>query len=241
MASVEGWKPEDVGRAGGVAAAGGYGSESSGMGDAGFTADQGRASGGAGGAASLQLASAVGNAGQELKGSGGNITGGAGEGMGERADFEAGGGVLDGGAGRAAGIDDPQLGSLLEGINSLSGVAGASYEGIPGMGQQGSAAGAQGAEGMGAQGQQGSASGASQGSGMQGIPEGRLRVGGEDAQAAVSVDADSSNAEITSDSVAARVEQKYNVGPEASPGAAEAESYRAEAGQEGGEDKGQSA
>jgi hypothetical protein len=77
---------------------------------------------------------------------------------------------------------------------------------------------------------------------MQGIPEGRLRVGGEDAAAAVSVDGSSSNAEITSDSVAARVEQKYGLGPESSPGAAEAESYRAEAGQDkGGEDKGQSA
>jgi len=85
------------------------------------------------------------------------------------------------------------------------------------------------------------------GSGMQGFPEGSLRVGGEDAQAAESVDADS-NAVITGDSVAARVEQVYNVGPEASQSAVEANTYQAEAGgQEGGKqhqeapEKGQSA
>lgn len=162
--STQEWKPEGVGRAGGVAAAGGYGSEASGMGDAGYAADQGR------------------------------------------------------------GVES--MGSLLEGINSLSGVAGASYEGMmPGAGQGSATTMGQGTQGS--------------GSAMDGIPEGRLRVGGEDAQAAVSVDADA-NAAITSDSTAQRIEQVFGVGPEASPGVKEAEQYKAEAKQEGGEDHGQS-
>jgi hypothetical protein len=171
-------------------------------GDAGFSADQQRSGGGGG--ASLQPASAVGNAGQEV---------------GEKSDFEAGGGIASE--------------SLMEGINSLSGVAGASYEGMPGM------------QGGQEEGQQGSAGGkgvsSAQGSDTMpdGIPEGRLRVGGEDAQAAVSVDGES-NAAITSDSVAQRVEQVYGVSPEASSGVAEAEAYKAEAKQEGKEDHGQS-
>jgi hypothetical protein len=77
-----------------------------------------------------------------------------------------------------------------------------------------------------------------------GLDKAPSRAGGDkDAQAAaMSADAGSGNkGEITSDSVAERVAQEFGVWPEASPGAAEAESYRAEAGQEGGEDKGQSA
>jgi hypothetical protein len=72
---------------------------------------------------------------------------------------------------------------------------------------------------------------------MDGLPEGRLAAGGDDAQAAVSVDGPSSNAAITSDSTVQRIEQVYGVGPEASTGAAEADTYKAEAEQ----DKGQSA
>jgi hypothetical protein len=231
-ASAEGWKPEGVGRAGGVAAAGGYGSESSsGMGDAGYQADQSRS---AGGEASIQPASAVGNAGQQMEGSGGSISGGVGEEVEGRADFEAGGGVLDGVAGRVSGIEDVSA-SLLEDINSLSGVAGASYEGMSGMGGQGQGADISMGQGSGASVGQGS------GSGMEGVPEGRLRLGGEDAQAAESVDGGSSQAAITSDSTAARVEQVFGVGPEASPGAAEADLYQKEAKQEGGDDHSQTA
>lgn len=209
--SAQGWKPQGVGRAGGVAAAGGYGSETSVMeGDAGFSADQQR-SGGGGGSASLQPASAVGNVGQDV---------------GEKSDFEDGGGVLDGVAGRVSGLDAASE-SLMEGINSLSGVAGASYEGMPGM-QGGQGEGQQGSGGMGFLITM-----------PDGIPEGRLRVGGEDAQAATSVDGES-NAAITGDSVAQRVEQVYGISPEASPGVAEAEAYKAEAKQEGKEDHGQS-
>jgi hypothetical protein len=234
------WKPEGVGRAGGVAAAGGYGSDVSSFGDAGFTADQGRAQ--QGGGSSMQPASAVGNAGQQIEGSGGNITGGVGSEFGERADFEAGGGILDGVAGRVAGLDDPNA-SLMDGIMNLGGVAGASYEGIPGVGQGSGASQMQNPAAGSTQGSagsvgQGSAGGAGQGSAaMDGLPEGRLAAGGEDAQAAVSVDASGSNAAITSDSTAQRIEQVYGVGPEASTGAAEAEAYKAEAEQ----DKGQSA
>jgi hypothetical protein len=188
-------------------------------GDAGFSADQQR-SGGGGGSASLQPASAVGNAGQDV---------------GEKSDFEAGGGVLDGVAGRVSGLDAARE-SLMEGINSLSGVAGASYEGMPGM-QGGQREGQQGSGGMGQQGMKGAKGGSD--TMPDGIPEGRLRVGGEDAQAAISVDGES-NAAITGDSVAQRVEQVYGISPEASPGVAEAEAYKVESKQEGKEDHGQS-
>jgi hypothetical protein len=73
-------------------------------------------------------------------------------------------------------------------------------------------------------------------SGMEGSPEGR--TGGEDAE---SVDGGTSQAAITSDSTAARVEQVFGVGPEASPGAAEADLYQKEAKQEGGNDHSQTA
>jgi hypothetical protein len=191
------WKPEGVGRAGGVAAAGGYGSDAGSFGDAGFTADQGRSQQGG---SSMQPASAVGKAGQQIEGSGGNITGGVGSEIGERADFEAGGGILDGVAGRVAGLDDPNA-SLMDGIMNLGGVAGASYEGIPGVGQ---GSGGSQSQNPAAASAQGSAGGQDQGSAgpaaaMDGLPEGRLAAGGDDAQAAVSVDGPSSNAAITSD------------------------------------------
>lgn len=262
---AEGWKPEGVGCAGGVAAAGGYrdsssgmeegaaamageganveddalpeepraelggGSDATSMGDVGFQADQGRAMGGgaAAGGPSMQPASAVGNAGQEIRGSGGNISGGAGAEFGERADFEAGGGILDGVAGRVQGIED-----------ALPAVAGSSYEGIEGM-MEGSGMQGSGSQAGGGSGQAGGQAG--QAGGIQGVPEGRLSAGGDDAQAAVGADAASTGV-ATSDSTAERVAQVYGIGPEASPGAEEAEQYKAEAGQEGSKgDKGQSA
>lgn len=94
----------------------------------------------------MQPAAAVGNAGQQIEGPGGKVSGGAGSEFAgaDRADFEAGGGLIDGGA--AAG--------RVEGINEafpLDAVAGASYEGFGGMGgdtatPQGGSAGAQGSQ-----------------------------------------------------------------------------------------------
>lgn len=62
-----------------------------------------------------------------------------------------------------------------------------------------------------------------------GVAEGRLAAGGADAQAAVAAGPESLTDAGTSDSTAERVAQVYGVGPEASSGVKEADTYRAEA------------
>jgi hypothetical protein len=64
---------------------------------------------------------------------------------------------------------------------------------------------------------------------VSGVPEGSLAAGGPDAQAAVAAGPESLTDAATSDSTAERVAQVYGVGPEASSGVKEAETYRAEA------------
>jgi hypothetical protein len=96
---------------------------------------------------------------------------------------------------------EASTGAAEDGIMNLGGVAGASYEGIPGVGQ---GSGGSQSQNSAAASAQGSAGGQDQGSAgpaaaMDGLPEGRLAAGGDDAQAAVSVDGPSSNAAITSD------------------------------------------
>ncbi|WIA40357.1 hypothetical protein OEZ86_013721 [Tetradesmus obliquus] len=78
-----------------------------------------------------------------------------------------------------------------------------------------------------------SSSGAASGrAGNEGLPEGQLAAGGDDAQAATSVRRDESAGAATSDSTAERVAQVYGVGAEAGAGVEEAEVYKKEAGQE---------
>ncbi|KAF6264945.1 hypothetical protein COO60DRAFT_1184880 [Scenedesmus sp. NREL 46B-D3] len=72
----------------------------------------------------------------------------------------------------------------------------------------------------------------------EGLPEGRLAAGGEDAQAAVGVGRDESAGSATSDSTADRVAQVYGLGADASAGAEEASVYKKEAGQEEQQDEG---
>lgn len=61
-------------------------------------------------------------------------------------------------------------------------------------------------------------------------PEGRLAAGGSDSQAAVGAAPEILSKVGTSDSTAERIAEVYGVGPEASSGVKEAETYRAESG-----------